>query len=139
MKGRMLIGELAEAAGVGVETLRFYEREGLLPEPPRSESGYRLYGDDAVGRVSFILRAKGLGFTLAETNELLGLRVTEATSCGDVAEKARAKISDIDERLQELTRIRGALVELVRACADDEETGECPILEALDDEARRTT
>ncbi|MGK7312923.1 MAG: MerR family transcriptional regulator [Candidatus Longimicrobiales bacterium M2_2A_002] len=129
----MFIGELADASGVGVETVRFYEREGLLPEPPRTGGGYRVYDADAVRRVRFILRAKELGFTLAETKELLDLRVTDPAACGDVEATARAKITDIEARIQELERIRAVLGDLVRACAANEQTGECPILDALED------
>lgn len=130
----MLIGQLAEASGVGVETLRFYEREGLLPEPPRSEAGYRLYDGDAVRRVRFIRRAKELGFTLSETRGLLELRVTEKSACSEVEANARHKIADVEARIRELSRIKHGLEDLVRACAANEETGECPILEALDDD-----
>jgi MerR family copper efflux transcriptional regulator len=132
--GDMLIGALAEAAGVGVETIRFYEREGLLPEPLRSSSGYRLYDADAVRRVRFIRRAKALGFTLSETRELLELRVTDPLSCDDVSARARRKVAVIEDRIGELKRISGVLHELVQACADRDVTGECPILDALDDE-----
>jgi len=131
---QMLIGTLAEAAGVGVETVRFYEREGLLPEPPRSASGYRLYDVDAVRRLRFIRGAKELGFTLAETKELLELRVTDTTGCDEVAARTRRKIARVDARIRELRRIRRSLRELVRACDENTETGECPILDALDNE-----
>jgi len=130
----MLIGELADAAGVGVETLRFYEREGLLPEPPRSDAGYRLYEPRAVRRVRFIRRAKDLGFTLAETGELLALRVDDASSCRDVEARARRKVADIEEKMIELSSMKRALQTLIRACTANEETGECPILESLDPE-----
>lgn len=129
----MLIGELARAAGVGVETLRFYEREGLLSEPPRSAAGYRLYGNGAVRTVRFILRAKQLGFTLSETSELLQLRVTDTTRCGDVRTAARDKIADVESRMRELGRIRNALQSLVDACEANQETRDCPILDALDE------
>jgi MerR family mercuric resistance operon transcriptional regulator len=129
----MFIGELADASGVGVETVRFYEREGLLPEPPRTGGGYRVYAADAVRRVRFILRAKELGFTLAETKELLDLRVTDPAACGDVEATARAKIADVESRIREMERIRSVLADLVRACAANEQTGECPILDALED------
>lgn len=128
----MLIGEVAEATGVGVETLRFYERKGLLPEPPRSDAGYRLYGSESVRRVQFILQAKELGFTLAETRELLDLRVTDTAACDDVAARARSKIEAVDSRIRDLRRVRRALHGLLAACAANEETGECPILDALD-------
>jgi MerR family transcriptional regulator, copper efflux regulator len=92
MPMEMLIGELANAADVGVETIRFYERKGLLPEPPRSDAGYRLYDAEAVRRVRFIRKAKDLGFTLSETKDLLDLRVTDTSTCEDVANRARLKI-----------------------------------------------
>jgi MerR family copper efflux transcriptional regulator len=133
----MFIGELADRSGVGVETVRFYEREGLLPEPPRTAGGYRVYDADAVRRVRFILQAKELGFTLAETKELLALRVTDPDACGDVEATARAKISAVEARIQELERIRIVLGDLVRACAANEQTGECPILDSLADEPKR--
>lgn len=130
----IFIGELADATGVGVETVRFYEREGLLPEPPRTGGGYRVYDADAVRRVRFILRAKELGFTLAETRELLELRVADLDACGDVEATARAKIADVESRIRELERIRSVLGDLVRACAANEQTGECPILDSLTDD-----
>lgn len=130
----MLIGALAEAAGVGVETVRFYEREGLIPEPPRSASGYRLYDVDAVRRLRFIRSAKRLGFTLAETKELLELRVTDTAGCDEVAARTRRKVAKVDARLRELRRIRRTLQRLLQACAENEKTGECPILDAIDDE-----
>lgn len=131
---QMLIGTLAEAAGVGVETVRFYEREGLIPEPPRSASGYRLYDEDAVRRLRFIRSAKDLGFTLAETKELLELRVTDSAGCDEVAARTRRKIARVDARIRELRRIRRSLQQLVRSCDEKEQTGECPIIDALDHE-----
>lgn len=130
----MLIGRLAEAAGVGVETIRFYEREGLLPEPPRSAAGYRLYDADAVRRLRFIVKAKDLGFTLSETKELLELRVTDTSACDEIAATARRKLASVEQRIRKLRGVRRVLHELVEACAANEKTSECPILEALDDE-----
>lgn len=139
MPTRMLIGALADAAEVGVETIRFYEREGLLPEPPRSPAGYRLYDDAAVRRVRFILKAKDLGFTLTETRELLDLRVTHTSACEDVAAKARLKIASIEDKIRELERVRRVLHALEQACAANERTSECPILDALDDHPEAKT
>ncbi|MDT8369732.1 MAG: heavy metal-responsive transcriptional regulator [Longimicrobiales bacterium] len=133
MPTEMLIGELADAAGVGVETLRFYEREGLLPEPARSDAGYRLYDTGAVRRVLFIRKAKDLGFTLAETRDLLELRVSDTSACDDVAERARRKIATVEGRIRELDRIRRVLHDLVGACAERVETSDCSILEMLED------
>ena len=134
MPTELLIGELAEAADVGVETIRFYEREGLLPEPPRSEAGYRLYDAEAVRRLRFIRKAKDIGFTLAETKDLLELRVTDASTCDDVAERARRKVTVVEDRIRDLNRIRSVLRNLVEACASRTGTTECPILEVLDDD-----
>ncbi len=133
MSTELLIGELANAADVGVETIRFYEREGLLPEPPRSDAGYRLYDTEAVRRVRFVRKAKELGFTLRETKDLLELRVTDASTCDDVAERARRKIIAVEDRIGELNRVRRVLHDLVEACATRAETTECPILEVLDE------
>lgn len=133
MPTELLIGELADAVGVGVETIRFYEREGLLPEPPRSDAGYRLYDPQAVRRIRFIRRAKDLGFTLSETKDLLELRVKDTSACDDVADRARRKIATVEERIRELHRVRRVLQDLVEACVARAETSECPILDALDD------
>jgi len=133
----LTIGRLANASGVGVETIRFYEREGLLPEPPRKRSGYRQYPADAVARVLFIRRAKELGFTLKEITELLKLRVDPDTSCADVRALAKAKIVDVEEKMADLARIKGALEKLARACRGKGPTSECPILDAIEKEDGR--
>src|SRR5262245_14308151 len=95
----MTIGQVARQGGVGVETVRFYERRGLLQEPSRKESGYRHYGDETVSRLRFIRRAKELGFSLKEIGELLTLRIDPDTDSGDVKRRAEAKIADIDARI----------------------------------------
>src|SRR5262245_45892970 len=128
----MTIGELARMAGVKVETVRFYEREGLIPPPPRRRSGYRQYPNDAVRRIQFIRQAKELGFTLLEVADLLSLRVGRGSSCDAVRSRATAKIADIDRRILDLERMRAALRDLARACKGRGPTGDCPILEALE-------
>lgn len=133
MSTELLIGKLADTADVGVETIRFYEREGLLPEPPRSDAGYRLYDAEAVRRLRFIRKAKDLGFSLAETKDLLELRVTDASTCDEVAESARRKITVVEDRIRDLKRVRLVLHGLVEACAKRGGTTPCPILEVLDD------
>ncbi len=125
------IGQLAAAADVGVETLRYYEREGLLPEPPRSPSGYRRFPPEAIVRIRFIRRAKTLGFTLREIRELFALRVDPEKSCADVRALAKAKILDIEAKIADLARIRGVLNELALACRGRGPTRECPILDAI--------
>ena len=125
------IGSVARQAGVGVETIRFYEREGLISAPPRSASGYRQYPQDAVERIRFIQRAKELGFSLAEVRSLLDLRVRSDAECQDVRVRADKKIADIDAKIRDLRGMRRVLSELTQACSAGKTTGECPILESL--------
>lgn len=129
----LTIGRLAKTASVGVETIRFYEREGLMAAPERTASGYRLYPPEAAERLGFIRRAKGLGFSLAEIRELLGL----AAPSGDRAKvKALAdhKLAEIDQRIAELRRMRQALAELDHQCSGHGPVEGCPIIEALTQE-----
>ena len=130
----MTIGQVARHAGVGIETVRFYERQGLLEEPARKQSGYRQYGEDVVARLRFIRRAKELGFSLKEIKELLALRVDPTTTCAEVRSKAAAKIADVEQKIEALQRIRTALVKLTAVCRGRGPTSECPILDALDKE-----
>jgi MerR family mercuric resistance operon transcriptional regulator len=130
----MTIGEVAKAAEIGVETVRFYEREGLIAEPPRRRSGYRQYPPDTVRRLRFIRRAKELGFTLSEIGELLELRVDRTKSCADVRTLARAKMADIEAKMLDLARIQAALTDLERTCRGKGPTSDCPILDALDEQ-----
>ncbi len=106
----LTIGEVADEGGVNVQTIRYYERRGLLPEPTRSASGYRTYSAEAVRRLRFIRRAQLLGFSLAEIEELLSLRMQPGTTCGDIRKRARDKISAVDQKIVELQRIKEALV-----------------------------
>lgn len=127
----LTIGQLAQRAGVGVETIRFYEREGLIADPPRRPSGYRDYPVETVARIVFIRRAKDLGFTLREINELLQMRVRPRRSCAQVKRSADAKIADIDGKIAALRRMRQALKDLTKACEQRAPTTECPILASL--------
>ena len=126
------IGQVARQSGVGVETVRFYEREGLIPQPPRPETGFRRYPPDAVSRIRFIQRSKELGFSLREIKELLSLRVDSKTNCDEVRGRAEAKIADIDGKIRHLQEMKHALSRLTAACRGKGPTGECPILEALE-------
>ncbi len=128
------ISEAAEAAGVNVQTLRYYERRGILDSPARTSSGYRQYGQGAVDRVRFIKRAQDLGFTLEEIGELLDLRVEHAAACEAVEERARRKLEDVERKRKQLERMREALAGLIEACERRRPTEECPILEALERE-----
>ena len=128
----LTIGEVAKAADVGVETVRFYEREGLIAKPPKRRSGYRQYPADTIRRLRFIRGAKALGFTLKEIGGLLALRVNPTTSCTDVRVLAKAKIADIDSKMHDLARMQAALRDLVWVCRGKGPTSACPILDALE-------
>ena len=127
----MTIGQVARSAGIGVETVRFYERQGLIEEPARRASGYRQYDEAVVARLGFIRRAKELGFTPKEIGDLLSLRLDPAASRGDVKRRAEAKIIDIDNRIRSLKGMRKALSKLTEKCSGHGTTSECPILEAM--------
>lgn len=132
MKDGLTIGQLARRAGVNVETVRYYERRRLVPEPPRTPSGYRQYPPDTVRRLAFIKRAQSLGFTLAEIDELLSLRVDPASTCGDVEQKAQQTMGRIERKMGELAVMHDALHALAAACRDGRPTSECPIIEMLE-------
>jgi MerR family copper efflux transcriptional regulator len=125
---RLSIGALARATGLGVETIRFYEREALLPEPERSASNYRKYGDDALRRLRFIRRAKELGFTLQEIRKLLTLSSQAHAHAGDFKVMALGKIGWIDRQIAELQQMRGVLAGAIDACPGHGPKEQCPIL-----------
>ncbi len=127
-------GELAKQAGVNVETLRFYERKGLLPKPPQRASGYREYPTESVGLIRFIKRAQELGFSLAKVRELLALRVRPGVSCAEVRETAERKAIEVREKIADLRAIERALEKLTASCTGRGPLSECPILENLDGE-----
>jgi MerR family mercuric resistance operon transcriptional regulator len=130
----LTIGQLAKQAGVNVETVRYYERRSLLPEPPQTAAGYRQYSAEALRRIGFIRRAQELGFTLHEIGGLLALRVEPDTNCDAVEHQAEHAIARIEEKITQLERMRGTLRELAAACKARAPSSECPILEALEQE-----
>jgi len=130
------VGEVAKRAAVGLQTIHYYERKGLLPKPPRTASNYRVYTTDMVRRVRFIKRAQELGFALKDIKELLSLRAAPRTRCGDVRQQAAAKLRDIDEKIGTLQAMRRALAKLIGECSGRGQVTACPILEALDSESR---
>ena len=132
---RLRIGQVAAQAGVNVQTLRYYERRGLLAEPERTASGYRLYRGEAVELVRFIKRAQELGFSLGEIEQLLELRDDRVSSCDEVQALAEAKIETIEEKLRQLAALKEALGVLVRSCERGDTDRECPILEVIEDAA----
>lgn len=133
----LTIGKVAKKAGVNLETIRYYERQGLIPRPPRSQSdggflGYRHYPAETVKRIQFIRHAKEMGFSLKEIAELLSLRIEQGVTCGDIRKRAETKIVDIEERILNLQRMKNALSKLVKECKGRGPVSECPILEALE-------
>ena len=134
MSRSLTIGAVAKEAGVSVETVRFYERQGLIEAPARPSTGYRQYGDDTVSRLKFIRRAKELGFTLRETSELLEIRVDPNTTCAHVKKVAEAKLLDVEAKIRDLLSIKEALTNVVAPCTGRGPTTQCPILEALQNE-----
>ncbi len=126
--------QLAQAVGVNIETLRYYERRGLIPEPKRRASGYRLYSPDYVKRIHFIQKAKTLGFTLEEIKALLQLRVAGDTTCDQVREKAERKTAEIERKISELQKMQSALKNLASSCRGGGPSGDCPFLDALESE-----
>ncbi|MFP5357211.1 MAG: MerR family transcriptional regulator [Gammaproteobacteria bacterium] len=127
----LTIGKVAQQAGVGVETVRFYAREGLIAQPPQRAFGFRQYPPETVARLQFIQRAKQLGFSLKEIRDLLELRVGRDTTCAEVRERAYSKIKDIEQRIQGLQHMRKALRSLAETCQGSGPVNECPILDHL--------
>ena len=127
------IGELAKRGGVGIDTVRYYERNGLLEPRGRLASGYRRYGELEVARLRFIRRAQALGFTLKEVKELLALSAQR--DVGRVKRSAQAKLRDVETRIADLVRVRDGLATLIDACPGHGRAADCPILRALSEEA----
>jgi MerR family mercuric resistance operon transcriptional regulator len=119
----LTIGKLAKRADVNIETIRYYERKGLIPKPRRRESGYREYSNETTKRILFIKRAK---------NELLSLKIASGNTCSDVKSKAENKIVDIEVKIKTLQHMKKALFKLSKACSGAGPASECPILEALE-------
>lgn len=128
------IKKLAERAGVNPETVRFYERKGIMPPPKKNASGYRYYTENDVRRLHFIQMAKKHGFTLSEIKELLELKVDPHTSCEEVQAIAEEKIQDIQLKINELTKMKNALKRLAASCHSGAPAGDCPILEEFEKE-----
>jgi MerR family copper efflux transcriptional regulator len=131
------IGELAKRAEVGIETVRFYERQGLLEEPERKASGYRQYDEETVRVLQFIRRAKELGFTLKEIKSLLALQNDASVSRSEIRKQAKQKVAEIDAKIADLKRMRDGLQALVGKCHGDGSIVGCPILDAMQGTERR--
>lgn len=129
--GAMRIGELAGRSGIGIETIRYYEREGLLEEPEREPSGYRQYEESALARLRFIRRAKEVGFTLGEIKELLGLWFDPDAKAADVHERTERKIADIEEKICSLEKMKQSLRKILDQCDQRGSVRKCPLLAGL--------
>lgn len=134
---KLTISRLAQLAGVNLETIRYYERQGLLSAPPRTAAGYRLFPREAARRLRFIKRAQQLGFSLSEIRELLELRVKPGTKRVDMRLRAEAKIAEIDKKIGTLQAMKNALRQLTERCDGCGPRSECPILESLDQETNK--
>jgi DNA-binding transcriptional MerR regulator len=128
----LTIGQLARRAGVGVETVRFYQRRGLIEEPPRLGSGHRRYPPEMASRIRFIRRAQELGFSLGETKELLTLKLTPETDPGEMGARLRAKVADIEEKIRRLRSLKDPLLRLIGSCSELDPPAESPLVRALD-------
>ena len=129
---QLTIGNLARLGGVNLETIRYYERQKLLPKPPRTPGGYRLFPQETARRLRFIKRAQDLGFSLNEIRELLELRIAPRAGRADVRARAEAKIGDVEQKIRALEAIRKTLRKLTERCDGCGPLDECPILESLD-------
>ncbi|UHA60896.1 Hg(II)-responsive transcriptional regulator [Metabacillus litoralis] len=128
---RYKISELAERCSVNKETIRYYEKMGLLSEPSRTDSGYRVYSDDTVTRINFIKQMKDLGFSLAEINKLLGVVDKDCERCRDMYDFVSGKIDEIQDKIRYLKRIEHMLMNLKECCPDVKSLQECPIIETV--------
>ncbi len=127
----LIISRAASRAGVSIETIRFYERKGLINQPPKPVSGYRTYPAETVCRIKFIRQAQELGFSLREIDELLALKAAPGTDCSDVRNRATAKLHEVDTKIEQLQGIRVALRELISVCPGRGALRACTIMESL--------
>jgi Hg(II)-responsive transcriptional regulator len=136
MKEEYTIGKLAKKSGVTVETVRFYEQKGLIKQP-LNKTGYRKYPYDDIMKIKFIKRTQELGFTLNEAKELLDLRVKNNTKCGQVKAKAEFKLSEVEEKIKDLKKMKRSLRKMINSCVNNEKSiSECPILEHFEKDAK---
>ena len=126
----MRIGELARATGTKAETIRYYEREGILPTADRTDSNYRDYSTEHLQMLSFVRRARGLGFNMAQVRELLALSDHDEKPCQDVDHLVRQQLADVEQRIADLASLRDELSQMLRSC-DADKIGECRIVESL--------
>ena len=132
MDDQLTVGKVAKECGVNVQTVHYYERMRLVYPNARKESGYRLYGEDAVRKIRFIKNAQVLGFSLKEIAGLLRLRVSQKAHCGDIKRKAHTHIMDVRAKIARLLAIEKTLGDLIRTCRNQATTDHCPILKSLE-------
>lgn len=130
------IGDVARQAKVNIETVRYYEKRGLIPIPDRRQSGYRIFTQRYIYQIKFIKRAQELGFTLSEIKELLELRMDDDSTCSEIKAEAQEKYQDVVEKIEDLTRIKRTLVDLIDSCSGSGPKGDCPILDALEGDSK---
>jgi len=130
----LTIGELAKQARVNIETIRYYERQELLPKPPRLHSGYRAFPAESVERIRFIKQSQELGFSLKEIKELLSIRSAPHSTGADVRERVESKIADIEGKIKTLRSMKKELVQLKSTCDGTSTINDCPILKSLNSE-----
>jgi DNA-binding transcriptional MerR regulator len=124
----MKIGQIAKRSGIGIETIRYYEREGLLLEPERRPSGYRQYDESTLARLEYIRRAKELGFTLAEIRDLLDLSFAAHTGCDHIRQRAEGKLAGIEDKIRSLQQMKRSLGKVVQHCRTKNSTEDCPLV-----------
>jgi MerR family mercuric resistance operon transcriptional regulator len=129
--GTMTVGTVANRAEVKIDTIRYYERQGLLPKASRTRSGYRTFNEATVQRLRFIKNAQALGFTLKEVKQLLAMRVTGGSTCSDLRDCAESKVADIERKIESLQAMKRALQQLVSACTANGPASECSFFENL--------
>lgn len=134
MNKAMTVGQVSQFLGIGRDTIRFYEREGLIAEPARTAMGYRQYPAQTLTRLRFIQQGKQLGFSLKEIRVLLTFLDSPNTDCAEIKQQAEAKITDIDHKIASLQQMREALVKLTIACPGRGPSADCPILDAMESE-----
>ena len=135
----LTIGKIAKRAGIGVETVRFYERKGIIDQPPKpNNGGVRIYPDETVDRIHFIRKGQNLGFSLKEIDELLSLRAAPGTECADICDRAKNKLVEVQEKIARLEMISTALEQLIAECPGKGGVNICAIVNALEDDAPNT-
>lgn len=133
----LTIGQAAKQLGMSRDAIRMYERQRLMAEPERTESGYRFYGEEALARLHFIQRAKAIGFTLKEIGELLEIKQTASKPCEQVRAEANNKLQQVETKIAELMQMKQALQTLIRTCSKNKNDSYCPILEALEKQSHK--